>query len=577
MRFFGSVAAKADFTPPTIEAPWQGTEGDLTVALQGGPVWLDGAFTVASTADLLTAYRGAGTRFLARLSGRFALAIIDRSAGRVVLALDRMGIERLAYAACGNRIVFSTSAEEVARDPSVNARLRTQALFDYLLLHMVPAPATAFEGVYKLRAGTVAVFERGRTTVERYWTPEFATRDASFDELRQGLLDGLRSSVAACNPDDHTGAFLSGGLDSSTVAGMLGAVTDRSPRTFSIGFGVDEFNELDYARIAVRRFGATSVEYAVSADDIVSAFQDIAGAYDEPFGNSSAVPTYFCAKIAREHGIEHLLAGDGGDELFGGNERYARQRIFEAYWRVPQAIRAGLIEPVSRVIDAESRFTPLRKARSYVDQARIPMPERLESWNYMYRIDLAAMLEAEFRSTVDTRAPLRGMAEVYAQTPSDVLMHRMLFFDWQYTLSDNDLRKVGTMCALAGIRVSYPMLDPRIIDLSLRVPPKMMMNGLELRSFYKRALRGFLPDEILDKTKHGFGLPFGVWLKTHRRLGELIYGLLGDLKRRGIVQPAFIDNLIVEHRQGHPGYFGYAIWDLAMLEAWLQAHPEARL
>lgn len=572
MRFFGSAGSWPDSTPPTIDAPWLETSDGVTIALQGGPVWLSGVPSAATTQDLLRAYQAGGPGFLAKLSGRFALAIIDRPADRVLLALDRMGIERLAYATVGRGIVFSTSAETVAHHPGIVAKIRPQALFDYLLLHMVPAPGTVFDGVSKLRPGTCARFEHGRITVERYWHPEFATGRASFEELRAGLLDGLRSAVESSAPDERTGAFLSGGLDSSTVVGMLGAVSGRPPRTFSIGFGVDEFNELDYARIAVRRFGTTAIEYDVTADDIVAAFTRIAGAYDEPFGNSSAVPTYFCAKLAREHGIEHLLAGDGGDELFGGNERYARQRIFEAYWRLPHALRGGLIEPLSRVIEPESRITLLRKARSYVDQARIPMPERLESWNYMYRIDLGAMLEPEFRAAIDTRAPLRTMAEVYQQAPSDALMHRMLFFDWQYTLSDNDLRKVGTMCCLAGIKVSYPMLDPRIIDLSLRVPPKMMMHGLELRSFYKRSLKGFLPDAILDKKKHGFGLPFGVWLKTHARLGELIYGLLGDLKRRGIVQPAFLDNLVAEHREGHPGYFGYAIWDLAMLEAWLQAH-----
>jgi asparagine synthase (glutamine-hydrolysing) len=199
------------------------------------------------------------------------------------------------------------------------------------------------------------------------------------------------------------------------------------------------------------------------------------------------------------------------------------------------------------------------------------MPERLESWNYMYRVDLGGMLEPDFRAAVDPRAPLRTMAEVYADAPSDLLLHRMLFYDWHYTLSDNDLRKVGSMCELAGVKVSYPMLDPHVIDLSLRVPPRMMQKGLELRSFYKQAMRGFLPEEILTKQKHGFGLPFGVWLKTHARLRELIYGLLADFKSRRIVQPAFVDNLIAEHKAGHPGYYGYAIWDLAMLEAWLQA------
>ncbi len=151
----------------------------------------------------------------------------------------------------------------------------------------------------------------------------------------------------------------------------------------------------------------------------------------------------------------------------------------------------------------------------------------------------------------------------------------MLFYDWHFTLADNDLRKVGTMCALAGVKVSYPMLDPRVVDLSLRVPSRIKMEGSELRSFYKKAMRNFLPREILEKSKHGFGLPFGVWLKTDPRLADLIFSLLSDFKSRRIVRAEFLDQLIREQRAGDASYFGYAIWDLAMLEAWLKAHVPA--
>ncbi|HEY8507084.1 MAG TPA: asparagine synthase-related protein, partial [Steroidobacteraceae bacterium] len=239
----------------------------------------------------------------------------------------------------------------------------------------------------------------------------------------------------------------------------------------------------------------------------------------------------------------------------------------------PQGMRKWFVDPLVNLIDPNNPVTPLRKLRSYVDQARIPMPERLETWNFMYREDVRTMLEPEFLAAVDIRAPLRTMADVYSASPGHSLLQHMLFYDWHFTLSDNDLRKVGTTCELAGVRVSYPMLDPAVIDLSLRVPAEQMMQGYELRSFYKRAMRGFLPPEILAKKKHGFGLPFGIWLKEHPRLGELIYGLLSDLKQRGIVRADFLDRLIADHREGHPGYYGYAIWDLSMLEAWLQAHP----
>lgn len=573
MSFFGFVDVACRASEQRIEAPWLYSEGDVAVALAGGPVWLDGQPLHDPAKAIADAYRSAGIRFLERLTGGFALAVTDKARARILLALDRLGIERLAYARHGDGLVFSPDAGAVSRRSSDSPKLRKQALFDYLMLHLVPAPDTVYDGVFKLRPGTCAILENGALRVERYWQPSFCCdRKGDFESLKAELHQALRSGVEACRPDESTGAFLSGGLDSSTVVGVLSRLNGQPVRTFSIGFGVDEFNEMEYARITNRFFGAAAHEYDVTADDVVRAFPSIAAAYDEPFGNSSAVPVYYCAKFAKEHGVTRLLAGDGGDELFAGNERYARQRLFEIYWRLPPVVRRRFIEPLVSFIPPEFRITVARKLRSYVDQARIPMPERLESWNYMYRIDLGAMLEPEFRQGIDTRGPFERMAEVYQSTPSPELLHRMLFFDWHYTLSDNDLRKVTTMCKLAGVDVSFPMLDPRVVDLSLKVPVPMMMKGLELRSFYKRSMQGFLPDAVIRKEKHGFGLPFGVWLKTHRDLQELIYGLLANFKTRGIVKPDFIDGVIAGHREGHPGYYGYAIWDLAMLEAWLAAH-----
>jgi asparagine synthase (glutamine-hydrolysing) len=571
---FGCAAIRATTAQTTIQAPHQAIAEGLRVALQGGPVLVDGTESADPAAAVLGLYRAHDTGFPAHLAGRFSVVVQDHERDRVVLALDRMGIERLAWATDGNSVAFGCSAREVAGALGATPRLRSQSLFDYLLLHMIPAPGTAWEGVSKLQAGsTVVVGAQSAPETRRYWRPHFGGEgEASFDHLRGGLHTALETAVARCRPDARTGAFLSGGLDSSSVAGILGRVSGDAPRTFSIGFGVESFNELAYARLAARHFGAASHEYEVTADDVADAFLRIAAACDEPFGNSSVIPTHCCAVLAARNGIDHLLAGDGGDELFGGNERYARQRVFEAYGRIPGLLRHGLVEPLARAIDPDSRITPLRKLRSYVDQACIPMPERLESWNYMYREDLGAMLAPEFRAAVDPRAPLERMAALYAEAPSDELLHRMLFFDWHYTLADNDLRKVGMMCELAGVRVSYPMLDPGVIDLSLRVPASMMMDGPELRTFYRRAMRGFLPAGILAKRKHGFGLPFGIWLKDHARLRELIFGLLSAFKARRIVRPEFIDRLIAGQRDGDAGYFGYAIWDLAMLEAWLASH-----
>lgn len=551
--------------------------GNLLVAVHGPAMWARGGRYTreqANSAGILAAYRERGVALLDELRGGFALVIVDGDRGQALLAIDPMGIGRLCWATTtGGGLIVSDSARAVADFPPLQAPLRAQALHDFMLMHMIPAPDTVYEGVHKLEPGTQLLFEDGRATIRRFWTPRFDERhDASGSELQAGLRDSLDAAVRRSEPDTHTGAFLSGGLDSSTVAGVLGKVGGRPARTFSIGFGVSSHDETHYARISARHFGCDATEYHVTPDDIVASFDRIASAYDEPFGNSSAVPTLFCAQLAAKAGIDHLLAGDGGDELFGGNERYAKQKVFEIYGGLPSWMRRGILEPLSRGIAPDSAITPLRKLRSYVDQASIPLPERLETWNLFYRTPHTEIFEPEFASCIDVRRPIENMARVYREAPDCTLLNRMLYYDWHFTLADSDLRKVITMCELAGVRVSFPMLDPEVVDLSMRVPTRRKMEGRELRSFYKRAMTGFLAPEIITKHKHGFGLPFGVWLKEQAPLRDLVFGHLRRLGERGIVRHSFLEKLVAELASGEPGYYGYAIWDFAMMEAWLAAH-----
>ncbi|MEO7385664.1 MAG: asparagine synthase-related protein, partial [Gammaproteobacteria bacterium] len=264
--------------------------------------------------------------------GHFSLAIVDSAASRVLLAVDRSGVGSLAWAkAPGGLLVFGTSPLDVARHPAIAAGVSRQALFDFLHFHMVPSPGTVYTGVGKLRPAHCLLHESGRTTVRSYWQPRFATgTDASPEALKEELRNALRNSVGrAASAGGNVGAFLSGGLDSSSVAGMLAAVSPGPTRTFSIGFEAEEYNELGFARLAAQRFNLDSVELTVKPADVTEAIPALAAAFDEPFGNSSAVPTYWCARIAKERGVTHLLAGDGGDELFGGNKHYSRQAIFE--------------------------------------------------------------------------------------------------------------------------------------------------------------------------------------------------------------------------------------------------------
>ena len=522
---------------------------------------------------MLAAYRAEGPAFVARLVGRFAIAVSDAPAARAVLAIDSMGIERIAFATAPGMLVFGTSALEVARTPGIAAGVSRQAIFSYLMMHMVPAPETIYAGVHKLRAGHMAVWQDGAVETHGWWKPRFVeTRVAAMAPLKADLRSALRSAVASCQPDARSGAFLSGGLDSSTVAGVLSDVRGVAIDTFSIGFGYPEFDELSYARIANQRFGCRGHEYTITGDDIADSFSLIARAYDEPFGNSSALPVYYCARLARQSGMDHLLAGDGGDELFAGNSRYARQSIFSRYERVPYLLRKSLLEPLLAAVPEALRVRPLQRASAFIGRANVPLPERLEIWNLLYRLGAADVLAPGFVASIETTAPLARMQEVWDAAPCDSQLNRLLYYDWQYTLADNDLRKVETMAALAGVRVSYPMLHRDVIDVSLRVPPQMKMPGTRLRDFYKGAMAGYLPNEIIHKKKHGFGLPFGLWLNDSPRLRALVMDSLMGLKRRQIVRPEFLDRLLHLHGADDASYHGVFVWVLAMLEQWLQEH-----
>jgi len=556
-----------------VFAPIVHTEGTLTVAVKGRPsLGATQPFDAATAGrKIWSLFRERGPRCLGDLRGSFALVALDRQSRAAVLAIDRMGIETLAWTVDGATLTFGTSTAAVARARSGGHELNHQAIFDFMLGHMVAAPDTAYVGVAKLLPGAYLLAADGRVESQRYWVPQFdRVNGPSVEELRKEVLPTLGRAVERCLPDDKSGSFLSGGLDSSTVTGLLAKTRGAPTDAFSVGFGVDEYDEMSYARIASQRFSCKHHIYEVTADDVVEVIPSIAAAYDEPFGNSSAVPTFCCARFAKQHGMNHLLAGDGGDEIFGGNSRYVRQQIFELYGKVPSILRTNVLDPLAQRIDPAAGPWPLRKLSSYIRQALVPLPERLESWNLIYREGAAKVFTPEFLATVDPIYPLQKMREWWESCPSTEFLDRMLWYDWKITLADNDLRKVSRMSELAGIRVSYPMLDEDLIDLSIRVPSAAKISRGRLRAFFKDAVRGFLPEQILRKTKHGFGLPFGQWLKTHAPLQDLVHANLKSLSNRGMLDPTFIARIEREHQDGHASYYGYAIWDMVLLEQWLR-------
>lgn len=542
--------------------------------IMGEPRWK--IVSLAEIADrdgnqraLAEAWRQFGTRCVEQISGPFAFVIHDTDQGLTLAATDRLGRQPVYYQELDGNLVIASDIREL---PGASiSEIGPQALYNYVYFHMVPAPGSIYRSIRKLRAGELLSWSRGSVQVSRYWQPNFGQpRNSPEKELSGRLKHTLREAVeSSIGHGRTTGAFLSGGLDSSTVAGMLAESSGGQAKAFTIGFNADGYDEVPFARLTARHFGLELHEYYVTPDDIVDQLPKIAANFAEPFGNSSALPAYFCAKLAASQGIDHLLAGDGGDELFAGNERYARQLVLGHYKRIPGLLRRWLLEPIVRSLP--SSLPLATKAQSYIAQANTPLPDRMQAYNFLERHLPEELFNDSFLSEVDTTQPIKLLRDTYLAPEQGSDLDRMLYLDWQYTLADNDLRKVSETCRYAGVQVSYPMLDDALLELSLLVPDDLKIKRGSLRHFYKQSLTGWLPAETINKSKRGFGLPFGLWMREHKALRELALDSLVALKHRNLLKPAFIDRTIEMHRVGHAAYYGELVWILVVLELWLKA------
>ncbi len=542
----------------------------------GQPVWRDQA-TPADSAATEARWREqiaqVGPEEAARGAiGPFAMGL-DSGTGKAVGVVDRFAMQTLCHTVRDGRLQVATRADQLAQ----GAEIDPQALYDYLYFHAIPSPKTVFKGVHRLPPGQVIWQDAAGVHQQRYWAPSFLETGTGFEDAKREFRTLLERAVAADLDGTTPACFLSGGTDSSTIAGLIAKVSGQAPLSYSIGFEAEGYDEMAYARIAARHFKTEHREHYITPADLVRLIPQVAAHHDQPFGNSSAVPAYFCALKAREDGITRLLAGDGGDELFGGNTRYATQRVFSWYDGVPGPLRSAVLEPLagSGWLD---RVPLARKGMSYVRQAKVPMPDRLETYNLLYRVNSRELLTPAFMAQVDTQEPARQQQQVWAESEGASFVNRMLAYDWRFTLAENDLPKVRGSTELAQVAVRYPFLHQDLVDFSARLPTHYKLKGLKLRWFFKEALRGFLPDDIITKKKHGFGLPFGPWTVKDAALGALAQDSLGAIAARGVVQPAFVRTLMQDLLPQHPGFYGELVWILMMLEQWFRHHrPDYRV
>lgn len=557
-----------------------GKTGEVTV-LAYGRVRLNGAelpATEASVAALGAAWQRHGGDFLDRLDGEFIVVLASARSGAWLAAVDRFSTFRLYYGTAGGQIALGTAPIDIAKALGIVPDLEPKAVLAYAYFHVIPAPLCIVTGVHRLDHGeAIAGDGQGGWKSRRYWSPAFQ-EDRAFDFAveRERFLGALRSGVRECVEGldaDEVGCFLSGGTDSSTIAGLVTERFGNGARTFSIGFGVNGYDETRYSRIATEHFRTRHTEYYLTPADVEQALPMVAAEYEQPFGNASAAPTHFCAKIAAGAGVRRMLGGDGGDELYGGNERYAKQWLFSVWGEVPATLRAGVFEPLLFGPLGRVHSGVVRKARSYVAQTRVPLPDRLQgNYNLLDRFGRNSVFTDEFLARAAPFEPAAFAREVWDRCHAGSQINRLLAYDFKFTLADSDLPKVTRMCETAGIEVSFPMLTRAVTDHSLALAPDQKLRRTQLRYFFKNALHGFLPEEILRKEKHGFGMPFGDWVIAQPRLQALANDALGGLAQRGYIRADFIGQLRTRMGSGHAGYYGTMVWILAVLELWLREH-----
>ncbi len=521
--------------------------------------------TQSDTEVLLHGYRAWGDGVLERLNGMFAFALYDMPRQRLLLARDRLGIKPLYYAFRDGTFAFASELDALLRSGINTGGIEPASLDAYLAFLYIPAPDTIYRHIRKLRPGEKLVLEKGGISIEPYWRLQWAL-DASWtlDSAAERYMELLDSAVRLQRVSDvPLGALLSGGLDSSAVVGMLARHASRPVKTFTIGFDDARYDELRYARIAARHFGTDHTE-AVLHPDGAEAAERLVRHFGEPFGDSSAIPTWLVSKVAREQ-VTVALSGDGGDELFAGYTWTHMALRSAAYARMPAPARV--------LIGAALRFAPgsplVDKLRRFHRGALLGPIEAFRERHTCFTDEQRAGLYApEFARSIAASAVDRFEEHSAACASLDV-ENRLLYHDTAMYLPDDILTKVDRMSMAVGLELRVPLLDHRIVEFAVTVPFNLKWHGRTSKLLVKHALRGFLPPELLRQRKQGFAIPIHGWFR-----GELLrhfdeVALASDARIGSFFQLDAVRALRRDHVERRAN-LGHHLWALLMLEHWLR-------
>ena len=526
--------------------------------------------TNSDTEAIVHGYEEFGDDVTNHLNGMFGFAIWDTRKRRFLLARDRVGIKPMFYYASPYKIFFGSELKSIIAHPEVPREIDFHALDQFLTLEYIPAPRTIFKQIKKLPPGHRCVLEYGKEPqIEMYWNVAFqpeSRSDASYIEELTGLIrDAVDIRLMS---DVPLGAFLSGGLDSSTIVSFMSEQMDQPAKTFSIGFGDPTYNELPYARMVAKAYGTNHYEEFLEADINEMALR-LVSHFDEPFGDFSMFPTYLVSEVARRF-VTVSLSGDGGDELFGGYDTYVAQGVDQRYYsKLPRWMRKSLMPGImNRIPPRPEKKGLINKAKRFIEGGALPPAWQHTRWMmFMHEVDKQRLYNPQFRDSLNGESPGSVIETYFLQARDADLLTQQQYVDIKTYLVDNILVKVDRMSMAASLEARVPLLDHRIVEFAMNLPSHLKMDGNNTKVILRRIMEKRIPAEVLNKPKEGFSIPLKHWLR--KELNPLMNDLLHAdvVKNRGYFDPVTVSNWVSEHETKKANH-SHRLWALMVFELW---------
>ncbi len=524
--------------------------------------------TNTDTETIVHAYEEYGDRCVDHLNGMFGFAIWDARKRRLLLARDRVGIKPLYYWLGPEQLVFGSELKSVIACPGTPRQIDPVALNHFLTLEYIPAPWTIFQGIYKLPAGHILVLEDGQCTTAAYWDIPLQAGPQTEADCAEALTELLEDAVRLQLVSDvPVGAFLSGGLDSSTIVSLMRRQSSEPIQTFSIGFEDSTYNELPYARAVAQQFGTNHHEELLTPD-IVTLTERLVRHLDEPFGDFSIFPTYLVSALARRH-VKVVLSGDGGDELFGGYESYVAQRYDRFYRLLPAPLRQEILPSLlNRVPPQAAKKGLINKVKRFTEGAALPAALQHTRWmTFMTDQDKRALYQPDLHSAINGTTPTAMITNYFQRVAHADPLAQQQYVDVKTYLAENILTKVDRMSMAASIEARVPLLDHRIVEFALNLPPHLKMQQGQTKVLLRKVMAERLPATILTKPKQGFSMPLKHWLCGPLR--PMMADLLSaqSIHNRGCFQAEPIAQWVAEHLAGRANH-SHRLWGLMVFELW---------